>query len=95
MKAEEDFVAASCKRIEEIAVRLGISRDVAQMIGAEWDTRTRREDGGCEVYIAKTGPDAEARKRRAIEEVQRTGRVAESADNNGISRRTLYRLLNR
>lgn len=95
MKSDDDFVSASCRRIEEIAVRLGVSPEVATLIGAEWDSRTRREEGGCEVYIAKTGPAVEAKKRRALEEVQRTGRVAEAADGNGISRRTLYRLLKR
>lgn len=94
MKSDDDFVSASCRRIEEIAVQLGVSPEVATLIGAEWDSRTRREEGGCEVYIAKRQPIPAARKQIALDDVRRTGRVAEAADLHGISRATMYRLIN-
>lgn len=94
-QGEGSFVVILQRRVETTCVALGISQDVARLVAAEVVVRTQREDGGCEVYIAKPPCVSDVAKQRALEEVKRTGRVAEAADKNGISRATLYRLIGR
>lgn len=47
--------------------------------------------GGDEIYIQKDN----IKKQRALEEAKKTGRPLEAANNNGISRSAMYRLLNK
>ncbi len=93
LSKEEDFVRDRRTSIERIAVSLGISPEVAAMIGAEWDADTRREWSRCRPYIAARSSDKEQAKQQAVAEVNRSGRVVEAAERNGISRATMYRLL--
>lgn len=93
MSKEDDFVTAQRAEIVRIAVSLGVSEQVASLIGAEWDQRTRREWGRCEPYVAAKPHEKEQVKRQAAEEARRSGKVVETADRYGISRATMYRLL--
>jgi transcriptional regulator of acetoin/glycerol metabolism len=89
----DDFVSDCRATIERIAIRLGVSPQVAAMIAAEWDAHTRRDWGRCEPYIAARSPLQQEVKIAAIAEVRRTGKVAEAANRHGISRATMYRLI--
>lgn len=95
MKAgDESFVIVLQQRVETTCIALGISPEVARLVASEVTVSTQRAYGGDDVYIAKPIIPSE-RKQRALEDVGRTGNVAEAAARNGISRRTMYRLLKR
>lgn len=55
----------------------------------------RRDWRGASAYIAQRDADYPDRKAAALAEVQRTGRVAEAGSRHGISRATMYRLLDK
>jgi transcriptional regulator of acetoin/glycerol metabolism len=93
MSKEEDFVTDCRVSIERIAIKLGVSGDVAALIAAEWDAVTRSEWACCQPYIATRKTEFQDAKRRAVDEASRSGRVAEAAERHGISRATMYRLL--
>lgn len=71
-----------------------IADSLAQQIRAQ-DKPVRRHWGRSEAYVPARSPALEEAKRRALEEANLSGRPAEAASNNGISRATMYRLLSR
>lgn len=95
MSRDEEFVAAQRARLQQICIDLGVSPQVAGMIGAEWDSQTRKEWGGERPYIARRPPDREGeKKRQAVHAFCVEGRaVEEVTSSTGVSRATLYRAL--
>lgn len=89
---DEDFVTAQRQEIVRIAISLGVPEQVAGLIGAEWDQRTRRAWGRCDAYIAAK-PNTDEIRQQAAQAARITGRVTETAGQYGISRSTMYRLL--
>lgn len=65
---------------------------ISQQIMAQ-DSKIRQEWGKSKHYVPATAPGVEEAKQKALEELRRTGRVAETASKHGISRATMYRLL--
>lgn len=57
------------------------------------EQQIRHQYGGDEVYVQKTGMVVEMRKRQALEEVAQGKPLAEVSKRHGISRRTMYRLM--
>lgn len=72
-----------------------IADSLAQQIKQQ-ERHVRLVWGGADPYVPRRGPRPDDEKKQAaLLEAQRTGRVAEAADRNGISRATLYRMLKR
>lgn len=77
------LAAASCSSFTE---------DIALQI----EMQLRNKYGGTEPgYIAKTPSSVEKAKEAAAAEARRSGRVRATAEKHGISRATMYRILNR
>ena len=100
---QKDIVTDILDRIEEVAKQflaneMGFEQSavdaLTQQIRAQ-DGNIRRDWGKNEPYVAARSPEKEAAKRRALEEVRRSGNVAEASSKHGISRATMYRLLKR
>lgn len=72
------------------AIGAGMSDDAA----ARLEDYLRHTYGGDEVYVAKKKRTHEEARKRAVEQVQNgEATPREAADRNGISRRTMYRLV--
>lgn len=98
-RAVREFVARPEFRqlLTEIAQSGGgfdqrVADSLAQQIRAQ-DKPVRQHWGRSEAYVPRRSPEREEAKQRAVEEAQRTGRVAEAVSRHGVSRATLYRLI--
>lgn len=97
---DHDIVTDILSRVE-IAVRVwaqdhGVSAALIEAMVVEvraQDRPIRKDWARCEPYIAARCPGMEDAKRRAIDEASKSGKIAEAASRNGISRATMYRLL--
>lgn len=97
---DRDIVADILARVET-AVRVwaldhGVNPAMIDALVVEvraQDKPIRKDWARCEPYIAARGPGIDDAKRRAIEEAGKSGKIAEAASRNGISRATMYRLL--
>lgn len=103
MTQEKDIVADIIDRAaaavrEYLGSSMGFEEQVidviCQQIRAQ-ERPARRYWGGANPYVAVQPRDKHEAKQRALEEAQRTGRIAEAADRHGISRATMYRMLKR
>lgn len=101
MRAEQavrEFVARPefALLLREVSTGGGLEQRIADSIAQQirrQENPVRQFWSGAEVYIARRPrPDA-GKKAAALEQVQRTGRVADAADSHGMSRATLYRML--
>lgn len=101
---ENDIVADIFLRVEtalreHLRNELGFEQSLVDQVCGQvrqQEPTVRREWKGARVgYVAeRPRPDDETRQ-RALEEVNRTGNVNEAASKTGLSRSTLYRMLNR
>lgn len=65
----------------------------SEEIAFQIERQIRHEYGGEETYIAKTPSEIKKRKEKALQAVKNGDKPVDAADRNGISRRTMYRLL--
>ena len=80
--------------VNELGFEQSLADAISQRIQAQ-DTNIRRDWGSSKPYIEKRTLAEKARRKAALEEVDRTGKVAEASKKHGIARPTLYNLLKR
>jgi transcriptional regulator of acetoin/glycerol metabolism len=69
-----------------------LADSLSEQIRAQ-DKLVRKHWGGTEPYVPQRAPEHVAAKIAAIEVLQKTGKVSEASSRTGISRRAIYRLL--
>lgn len=102
-KACKDIVTDILERVESalrnsLANDLGFEQSTVDAIAATVravDAPVRRDWARHDAYVPARAPVREESKRKAVEEAKRSGKVADAARRNGISRATIYRLLNK
>lgn len=74
----------------------GLEQRIADQLAGQilaQDQSVRRQWACGNPYVPAKSPQQEEAKRQALDEVKKTGRVAEAASKYGVSRATLYRAL--
>lgn len=89
---KKDIVSQLLDQVLELSSRSGGSFD--ENMALEIERQIRREYGGDEVYIHQHHSRAK-RRQAALDEAKKTGKPLEAAKKHGISRASIYRLLNR
>lgn len=101
MSKEKDIVTDIFERVIEalnahLSNDLGFEQSTIDSITAKvraQDEPVRQHWARSDVYVPKRPPTLAEAKQKAVEEASRSGRVEEAASRHGISRATMYRLL--
>lgn len=98
---DKDIVADILSRIEAavceyLSNHQGFEQSMADAIAHQiraQENPIRKHWGGTEPYVAARSREREQAKQKALEEVRRSGNVAEASSRYGVSRATMYRLM--
>lgn len=93
-----EFMADATERIVQALQAVGVSRDVAGMVAAEWQAGVEQDWGGERPYIGKGGSAQRAMSLRdasILREYAAGERVAYLARRHGISERMIWKILKR